>query len=194
MMDLFKNNKKEVYNFITFSIKKEVIDEKRLKVILEKFSLDDLKKFWMNFIISENYSNTQRNVPDWRTRDKQEFLKNEVYRTHYYPQKVEENGGVVYDREDFELHIKSFILEKISNEITRNKEFKERPFLIKFPFHFMKIFLVSLLLFPLEKLIDLLFPKMTLFGGTLSLMIIVSLLGLYLFSILIIKIIYFVKK
>ncbi len=127
------HNQKEEHQlerFISDAVKSSDahIDEVRLQQVFDRITDDELERWWLSFSSSEALSSAEINVPHWKTKEQKKHFEHKCMRLAYYPKVKTENGKYVYDRKDFEGHIKACLKEHISEDIERNEAWRRTPF------------------------------------------------------------------
>lgn len=128
------DNKKSINRFVSHSIKSDFINEMELAKLLSSLPTQELTQFWDKLSSDMAYTNMNRNVPEWQT-------KNQLNELNYLSLKYRYHSNFDIDselfRNGFINHIKAHLLEHIKIEMQIKSHFKNQTFWQRMPFYYL---------------------------------------------------------
>ena len=126
---------KQIEKFISRSIKAggEFSYDYELQILIDQMTTDEISIFW--FISGKVFSETNSNIPHWKTSDQEKYYKIRNNDLTFYPKEKDSNGKYIIDRNDLIRHVVGHITNHIKENIQTQDSFKNSSLLEKLPFY-----------------------------------------------------------
>ena len=127
------NREKQIERFISESIKQGVpiFDDIRLLNLLQQMETKEVQMFWIHYSASRAFSQANVHVPDWKTKEQEQYFKELSSSLLFYPKEKDTDGKYIIDRNDLIDHVRKHLENIINQDIQSNKAFKRKTFLEK---------------------------------------------------------------
>jgi hypothetical protein len=159
------NKERKIEKFINRSIKTggEFSNDSELQMLIEQMTTDEISMFWLRFISSKVFSETNANISHWKTRDQEKYLNIRRSDFTFYPKEKDIKGKYIIDRNEFINHVVGHITNYIKEKIQSNINFKNSSLLEKLPFYTLVLTLIMIPIF----IICFFFPKNQICNSTI---------------------------
>ena len=88
------NREKQIERFISESIKQGVpiFDDIRLLNLLQQMETKEVQMFWIHYSASRAFSQANVHVPDWKTKEQEQYFKELSSSLLFYPKEKDTDG------------------------------------------------------------------------------------------------------
>jgi hypothetical protein len=140
------NFKKEIEKFIDNSIKSEsaIYNDQFLLKIFYLMNTHEIYAFWNQYVTNKTFSSSNTEIDHWKTKDQETHLKNSMLSLAYYGDGKDSNNQIIINRNSLIEHVRYHIKAIIEKEISKNKAFRNQPFLEKLKSYLVIAVFISL--------------------------------------------------
>ena len=142
------NKERQIERFIHRSVKKgsPFLGETDLRSLLEIMTTDEITMFWFRYSASRAFTETNSNVPDWKTKQQLNYLKATSFGYAFTPKEKDKEGRYIIHKMELVDHVVLHISNIIDEEIMSQIAFKNKSYFEKIPFYTL---VSSLLMIPI---------------------------------------------
>ena len=128
------NSENALQKYLSQSKKLLSVDSDTIAKLLDDFTDDQLKNFWIDYKCNRAYTRTESSgIPDWHTTNREKYFKTQMITDAYWPTK-NESGKFVYEMTGLKKHIQAVLTNDTMGKINEKIRYNGLSFLEKLPF------------------------------------------------------------